>query len=312
MTDKTLLILAAGIGRRYGGLKQMDPMGPSGEFIIDYSIHDAIHHAGFNRIIFLISRDIEDDFKAMIGNRIEKKIKVEYVYQDDAASFSSETGNFTAELPANRAKPWGTGHAILACADIINEPFAVINSDDFYGRESFQFLSSFLEQSGDKPNVLCMVGFILKNTLSEYGSVARGICALNADNTLKHVVETVNIRKDKDAILFGLDGYHNKKARLNGEEIVSMNMWGLKPSLFKYLADEFRVFIDKYHNCPNAEFYIPSVIDKWVLQEKGVVNVLKTRSSWFGITYAEDRIGAIRNIKELIDTGIYPDNLVSR
>lgn len=161
MTDKTLLILAAGIGRRYGGLKQMDPMGPSGEFIIDYSIHDAIHHAGFNRIIFLISRDIEDDFKAMIGNRIEKKVKVEYVYQDDAASFSSETGNFTAELPANRAKPWGTGHAILACADIINEPFAVINSDDFYGRESFQFLSGFLEQSGDKPNVLCMVGFIL-------------------------------------------------------------------------------------------------------------------------------------------------------
>lgn len=307
---KTLLILAAGLGRRYGGLKQMDPMGPSGEFIIDYSIHDAVL-AGFNRVVFLISRDIEENFKTMIGSRISRKINVEYVYQDEAVSFNTETGTFTAKLPANRSKPWGTGHAILACAGVINEPFAVINADDFYGRESFGLLSNFLEQTAGNPNLLCMVGFILKNTLSEYGSVARGICTLNAGNSLKHIVETVNIRKNKNnEIVSGLDK-HDRNAMLTGREITSMNMWGLKPSIFKYLGKEFHAFIEKYLKCPNAEFYIPSVIDKWLVEGHGSVQVLETLSSWFGITYAEDKANAQRNIKDLIKSGVYPDNLVS-
>ena len=292
---KTIVVLAAGIGNRYGGLKQMDPVGPSGEFIIDYSIYDAIK-AGFNRVVFIVSRGIKDDFHATIGARISDSIDVDYAYQE---LDSLPNGMM---LPAERTKPWGTGHALLAARNVVKEPFAVINADDFYGREPYQVVSDFLSKDAGNASLYALIGFVLRNTLSEYGSVARGICDTDQDGKLTSVVEHTSIEKK--------DGIISASGRVcSGDEIVSMNMWGFKPLIFGQLENEFWLFLSEHINELGREFFLPSVVND--LAERGdvKVSVLRTNASWFGVTYREDRAMAVARIKALVDAGEYPDKL---
>lgn len=298
--DLSLVVLAAGIGRRYGGFKQIDAVGPSGEFLVDYAIFDAIR-AGFNKVIFVICRDIDDAFKSTVGARVEKHISTDYVFQE----LSLPPGSGTAEkpsgysVPPGRKKPWGTGHAVLSCADAINGPFAVVNADDFYGRESFAILSRFLRETTEDDSLYCMVGFVLSNTLSEYGCVARGICSARKNSHLQKIVEHTKVEKIGDEIR--CDGQV-----LSGDELVSMNMWGFKPSIFAHLEHEFCRFLDKYITDPAMEFYMPSVVDKLIVERKASVTVLETGSSWFGVTYAEDKAGVAKKVRDLIESGEYP------
>lgn len=296
----TLIILAAGIGRRYGGFKQMAPVGPSGEFIIDYSVFDAIR-AGFDKVVFLISCEIEDDFRSTIGARVEKHIATDYVFQELSDLPSGHSA------PQDRKKPWGTGHAVLACAHAVDGPFAVINADDFYGRESYELLSGFLRETADDQSQYCMVGFILRNTISDYGSVARGICYADAEGKLTHIVERTKVGKTDTGGRFnvGKDSWEC----LTGDELVSMNMWGFKPSLFPFLRDEFHRFLEKYMRNYEMEFYMPSVVDKMVVEKKVSVRVLKTPSTWVGVTYPQDTVGVVAKIADLIKSNEYPANL---
>jgi dTDP-glucose pyrophosphorylase len=296
MTKKTLLILAAGMGSRYGGLKQIDPVGPGGETIIDYSVHDAIR-AGFNQLVFVIRRDIEKAFRETIGSRFEKRIAVQYVFQ------VLDCLPAGVVLPPHRTKPWGTGHAILMAADAIHEPFAVINADDFYGAHSFQLLAGQLQP--DNPNY-AMAGFVLRNTLSEFGSVARGVCQL-ADDHLESVREIIGIEKHGLAARYrnGTGGFH----ALTGEEIVSMNMWGFNPTLFDHLRQQLMEFLKAQGLDEKAEFYIPSVVNTLIRNGEKQVKVLLTRSSWFGVTYREDRPFVAEGIRQLIRNGEYPERL---
>jgi dTDP-glucose pyrophosphorylase len=296
MTKKSLLILAAGMGSRYGGLKQIDPVGPAGETIIDYSVHDAIR-AGFDQLVFVIRRDIEQAFRETIGNRFEKRIAVKYVFQE----LNSLPAEFS--VPADRKKPWGTGHAILMAADAIHEPFGVINGDDFYGADSFRLLASELE-SGESD--YAMTGFVLRNTLSEFGTVARGVCMTDR-GYLESVREIVGIEKDGEAARYknGTGEFH----ALSGEEIVSMNMWGFNPSLFDHLRGQFAEFLKARGSEETSEFYIPSAVNELVRNGKKRVKVLTTRSSWFGVTYREDRPFVAEGIRKLIHIGDYPERL---
>lgn len=278
----------------------MEPVGPSGEFLIDYSVFDAAR-AGFNKVVFLICRDIEDDFKATIGARTERHIAVGYAFQELAdlpAGYS---------VPPGRKKPWGTGHAVLACRNAVEGPFAVTNADDFYGRHSYKVLFDFLEQTADNQSLYSMVGFILRNTVSEYGYVARGICRTGDDGQLTNIVERTKIEKSGDEFRYAVD--ENQWKPLSGDEVVSMNMWGFKPSVFGYLDSEFNRFLQKYISNPNLEFFVPSVIDKMIVEQKVTVTVLETPSSWFGVTYREDKPLAVVKVRELIKSGEYPENL---
>jgi dTDP-glucose pyrophosphorylase len=292
---KTLLILAAGMGSRYGGLKQMDSVGPGGETIIDYSVYDAIR-AGFDQLVFVIRRDIEQTFRETIGNRFEKRIAVRYVFQE----LDCLPPNVI--LP-NRRKPWGTGHAILMAADAVNEPFGVINADDFYGAQSFRLLAAHLQP--DNPNY-AMVGFVLRNTLSEFGSVARGVCQLT-NGRLESVREITNIEKYGAAARYknGAGEFH----ALTGEEIVSMNMWGFNPDIFDHLRQQFLEFLKSSGADEKAEFYIPSVVNTLIHSRKKQVDVLPTRSAWFGVTYREDRPFVAEGIRQLVRNGEYPEKL---
>ena len=296
MIKRTLLVLAAGMGSRYGGLKQIDPVGPGGETIIDYSVHDAIR-AGFDQLVFVIRRDIEKAFRETVGCRFEKRIAVQYVFQE---LDSLPAG---VVLPPHRKKPWGTAHAILMGADVIHEPFAVINADDFYGARSFQLLAEHLHP--ENPNY-GMAGFVLRNTLSEFGSVARGICQL-ADGQLASVREIVGIEKHGLAARYknGTGEFH----ALTGEEIVSMNMWGFNPTIFDHLREQFAEFLKTRGSDETAEFYIPSVVNTLILSGQKQVKVLLTRSPWFGVTYREDRPFVTDGIKQLIRNGDYPERL---
>jgi Nucleotidyl transferase len=297
MTEPTLLVLAAGMGSRYGGLKQMDPIGANGETIIDYSIYDAMR-AGFRKVVFVIRRDIERQFREIIGTRFEGKIAVEYVFQelDQLPSAFS--------VPANRTKPWGTGHAILMAADVIREPFAAINADDFYGANSFRVLAGHLKSGSPD---FAMIGFILRNTLSEFGSVARGVCRTTPDGFLESVTEITKIERDgAGAIAAGADG---QRLRLTGEETVSMNMWGFIPSLFGELRERFEAFLAKHGNEEKSEFYIPSAINEIVQANRARAKVLRTPDSWFGVTYREDRPFVVNGIRGLIARGEYPEKL---
>jgi dTDP-glucose pyrophosphorylase len=291
--NKTLLILAAGVGSRYGGLKQIDSIGPNGETIIDYSIYDAMR-AGFNRLVFVIRRDIEKAFREVIGHRFEKRIAVEYVFQE---LDSLPGGN----APAQRKKPWGTGHAILMAADVIREPFGMINADDFYGAQSFQLMSTHLQP--DSPDY-AMVGFVLRNTLSEFGSVARGVCQLTGDH-LESVREIIGIEKAGLSARYknGTGEFHS----LSGDEIVSMNMWGFNPTIFNPLREQFAEFLKVYGTDEKAEFYIPNVVNSLIHGGKNRVKVLPTRSSWLGVTYREDRPLVVNGIRQLISSGGYPE-----
>ena len=293
----TLLVLAAGMGSRYGGLKQIDPVGPNGETIIDYSIYDAIR-AGFGKLVFVIRKDIEQSFREVIGTRFEKRIAVEYVFQE----LDKLPAGFT--VPPGRTKPWGTSHAILMAADTIREPFAAINADDFYGAESYRLLVKHLT-SGTSD--YAMIGFILRNTLSEFGSVARGICQVDETGSLKTVVELTAITPD-GAAAKNTDAT-GKVTPLTGNESVSMNMWAFNPALFPQLNSSFVAFLEKSGKAEKSECYIPSTVNDLVQAGKANVKVLRTTSSWFGVTYREDRPFVVENIRKLFAAGEYPEKL---
>ncbi len=295
----TLLVLAAGMGSRYGGLKQIEGVGPNGETIIDYSIFDAMR-AGFGKLVFIIRKDIEQPFRDVVGARFEKRIAVEYVFQ--------ELGKIPAgfSVPAGRTKPWGTTQAIMMAAEAIHEPFAVINADDFYGAESYKVMAQQLQSgSGD----YAMVGFVLRNTLSEFGTVARGVCRVGSDGYLEQVVELTAIARDGDhAKDTASDG---KVTMLMGDEPVSMNMFGFNPPVFEKLEKHFKEFLVANGSDAKKECYIPSTVNEMLLAGEARVKVLHSNDSWFGVTYREDHAQVVESIRCLIQNGKYPERLWS-
>jgi len=301
----TLVIMAAGIGSRFGGgIKQLEPVGPCGEIIMDYSIHDAIQ-AGFQKIVFIIRKDIEKDFREVIGERIEKLcsrlgVEIGYAYQ------ALEDIPKGIALPPNRKKPWGTGHAVLTCKELLQEPFAVINADDYYGKEAYKKIFSFLQRySPERANCLCMVGFVLKNTLSEFGGVTRGICALDEAGMLTAVEETKNIVKTPEGAAAG-----DQKLDLN--VLVSMNMWGLTPEFLGLLEEGFAQFFANIAGKEEtAEYLLPIYIDSLLKEKRVQVQVLETPDQWYGVTYKEDKPAVVSAIRSLIDAGVYQRDLFS-
>jgi UTP-glucose-1-phosphate uridylyltransferase len=293
----TLLVMAAGMGSRYGGLKQIDPVGPNGETIIDYSIYDAMR-AGFGKLVFVIRKDIEQPFKETVGARFERRIAVEYVFQE----LENIPAPFT--VPASRTKPWGTTQAVLAAANIVHEPFAVINADDFYGAESYRVIAEHLTSGSED---YAMVGFILRNTLSDFGSVARGVCRVSDRGYLEKIEELTNIvREGNGASNTAPDGTVRK---LTGDEPVSMNYWGFTPRIFAQLKDLFHRFLERSGNDLKAESYVPMAVGELVATGEARVKVLQSRDPWFGVTYREDRPRVVESIRRLIDAGAYPDAL---
>jgi len=297
MVTPTLLVLAAGMGSRYGGMKQIDPVGPDGETIMDYSIFDA-RRAGFGKVVFVIRKEIEQPFKQTIGTRFEKRIAVEYVFQE----LAKLAPGFS--LPAGRTKPWGTTHAILMASGVIHEPFAVINADDFYGEGSFTSLARHL-QSGSAD--CAMVGYVLRNTLSDFGAVARGVCQVGDDGYLKEIVELKAIERDGHRVI-DTDSA-GRETRLTGDEVVSMNMWGFTPQIFAPLRDHFQRFLLQNASDLNAECYIPTTVNALLSSAHVRVKVLRCHDSWFGVTYREDRPRAVESIRRLIEGGYYPKRL---
>ena len=296
----TLFVLAAGMGSRYGGLKQLDGLGPNGETIMDYSIYDAIK-AGFGKIVFVIRGSFEKDFKTVVINKFKDLIDTEIVFQE--ISNVPEGSTYIAE----REKPWGTNHAVLMGKDVIREPFAVINADDFYGQESFAILADFLRSVEGKQNEYCMVGYRVGNTLSESGAVSRGVCVVDENELLLNVVERTHIEEKGGKINF-IDE--------NGEEVtidkntpVSMNMWGFTPDYFEYSEQYFKEFLAENGQMLKSEFYIPLAVNNLIVEKKATCKVLDTPSKWFGVTYAEDRPQVVLKINELIRKGVYPERL---
>ena len=293
----TLLIMAAGIGSRFGGgIKQLEPVDEQGHIIMDYSIHDAIE-AGFNKVVFIIRKDIENEFKDVIGNRIEAVCKahsvtVEYVFQD--------INDIPGELPEGRTKPWGTGQAVLAAKDVLTTPFVVINADDYYGKEGFRDIHDYLVKGGQS----CMAGFVLKNTLSDNGGVTRGICKMDEYNNLTEIVETSNIVKNAE-------GAEADGVKLDTESLVSMNMWGLAPEFLKTLESGFQYFFEKVvpENLIKAEFLIPTFIGELLAEGRISVKVLRTNDTWYGMTYKEDVAAVKDSFREMLEKGIYREEL---
>ena len=297
MTKQTLLVLAAGMGSRYGGLKQIDPVGPAGETIIDYSIYDAMR-AGFGKLVFVIRHDIEQQFREIVGSRFEKRIQVEYVFQE----LDKLPAGYS--LPAGRTKPWGTTHAILMAEQVVKEPFAAINADDFYGRNAYTVLAKHL--TSGTPDY-AMVGFILKNTLSDHGSVARGVSRVDGNDYLTHIVELTKIERDGDGAKdTAPDG---KITKLTGDEAVSMNFWGFTPALFPQIKVAFENFLKKSGNELKSECYIPMTVGDLVTNGQARCKVLRSPDSWFGVTYREDRPVVVESIRKLIAKGEYPEKL---
>ncbi len=295
----TLLVIAAGMGRRYGGLKQIAPVGPSGEWIVDYSMYDAIR-AGFDKLVFVIRRDFEQAFKEKIGSRFDGIIEVDYVYQQ----LDSCVGGYDFK---DRQKPWGTGHAVLVAKDVIDGPFAVINADDYYGSESMKIVIEYLKGGDVSNNNFAMVGYVLRNTLSDYGSVCRGICRLDGDNILRGVVERVGIEKTTEGAMF-TDG-DGKEQLLNGDEIASMNFWGFGAGVFDYLQEQFDKFLLDRGGDLKSEFYLPEAVDVMIRKAQATVKVLPTSDKWFGVTYRQDKQIAQAKIAELVQQGLYPERL---
>jgi len=296
-TKPTLVVLAAGIGSRYGGLKQIDPIGPDGEIVIDYSIFDAIR-AGFGKIVFVIRRDIEEAFRAKIEPNVKGRVAIEYVFQD---MMSELPAGF--QLPAERKKPWGTTHATLVAKHAVHEPFGVINADDFYGRQSYQVLADFLRAVKPDAPHFALVGFTLRNTLSEHGTVSRGVCQADAGGFLKTVVERLKIEKAGHAARY-LDG--ESWVPLTAEEPVSMNMWGFTPAFFTQAETAFREFIAKDGTTPKAECLLPTTVDRLIQRGAATVKLLASKESWLGVTYPEDKPAVAAGVKKLIDAGLYP------
>ncbi len=299
MQKISLVIMAAGIGSRYGnGIKQLAPVGPNGEIIMDYSIHDALE-AGFNKVVFIIRRDLEDDFKEIIGNRIEKLCEVSYVYQE------LDRLPEGYEVPEGRKKPWGTGHAILVCRDAVREPFAVINADDYYGKEAFVKLYDYLTEHAEDHHHYCMAGFVLKNTLSDNGSVTRGVCRVDGSGRLTDVVETYGIVKCQDGA-----GIEATEEMIDADSLVSMNMWGLTPEFLDVLEEDFRRFLQSLDpGDTGAEYLLPSIINDMIKSGQAEVKVLETQDKWFGVTYAADRQSVVNSFADLIAAGVYTSPL---
>lgn len=304
MKDTTLVIMAAGIGSRFGGgIKQLEPMGPNGEIIMDYSIYDA-KAAGFNKVVFILRKDIEADFREIIGQRIEKVIDVDYVFQ----SLDDLPAGYTA--PADRKKPWGTGQAVLCCKGVVNEPFAVINADDYYGKEAFKKVHDYLVGEGttDKEYDMCMAGFILKNTLSDNGAVTRGVCVVDENEYLTAVVETGGIMMTPEGTIIHEE--NGSDMALTPEQHVSMNMWGFTPNFLNELETGFEAFLSEIPEGEvKREYLLPTIVDKLIKSGKASVKVLETKDKWFGVTYKEDKESVVAAFKKLIADGVYPENL---
>jgi len=295
----TLLILAAGMGSRFGGLKQVEPVGPNGETILEYSIFDAIR-AGFGKVVFVIRESFANDFKDRFESKLKGKIDYEYVYQE----INKLPSGFI--LPEGREKPWGTGHAILMAKEVINEPFAAINADDFYGAEAYRVIAEYLKTLTD-PKKYAMVGYQLNNTLSDFGSVSRGICVTDLNRKLTKITETHKIRQENQKIL--CESGTGETVELTGNEAVSMNFWGFHPSLFQNIENQFIEFLKDNIHLPKSEFYIPFIVFEMILKGQASVDVLSADSPWFGVTYQEDKPYVIEQIQKLTEQGVYPSKL---
>jgi UTP-glucose-1-phosphate uridylyltransferase len=296
-----LVILAAGMGSRYGGLKQIDPVGPNSQAILDYAIYDAIQ-AGFERVVFVIRRNIEADFKGFFGSRYEAHIPCAYAFQeldDLPAGFS---------VPPNREKPWGTGHAVWVCESIVQKPFAVINADDFYGRAAYMEMHRFLKQIDDASSGrYAMVSFVLENTISDYGSVSRGVCMVDNESRLVSVTERTTVERDSGRIRY-LDEDGNWRF-LTGKEPVSMNFWGFSPSVFPHLKERFSVFLEANRASPKAEYFLPLPIDHLIRTGQATITVLTSHDRWTGITNPGDKPHVVDYLKSLTQQGVYPEKL---
>ena len=302
MSKATLVVMAAGIGSRFGGgIKQLEPVGPNGEIIMDYSIYDAME-AGFDKVVFVIRKDLEKDFREIIGNRIEKKVEVAYAFQE-----VDDIPEAFKEKFAERTKPWGTGQAILCCKDVVKEPFLVINADDYYGKEAYVEAFKELttpEKQADKMQI-SMVGFVLKNTLSENGGVTRGVCKVDANQMLTEIVETSNIIKTQAGAAVATDG---KETPIDADTPVSMNMWGLTPEFFHILEEGFEEFLSQIPESDlKAEYLLPTIIGELLKEQKVEVKVLKSHDKWFGVTYKEDKELVVNEVKALVEKGLYPE-----
>ena len=306
MKETALVIMAAGIGSRFGGgIKQLEPVGPGGEIIMDYSIHDALE-AGFNRIIFVIRHDLEKDFKEIIGNRIEKIAPVSYAFQE----LTDIPHGF--RVPEGRKKPWGTGQAILSIRNLVKEPFLVINADDYYGKEAFVKIHDYMVNTMDENASvydICMGGFILANTLSENGGVTRGVCEVGENGILRRVTETYNIFRQGEDGLSATDKAGNP-VLVKEEQYVSMNMWGLTPAFLSELERGFPQFLSGLpEDDISSEYLLPTIIDQMIREGRASVRVLETKDRWFGVTYREDKKSVMEAIGELIRQGVYPSRL---
>ena len=299
----TLVIMAAGMGSRYGGLKQIDAVGPNGEFIIDYSVYDAIK-AGFKKVVFIIKRENEEIFKETIGKRVEKYIEVEYAFQD------LEDIPEGVQIPEERVKPWGTTHAILACRNIVNENFAIINADDFYGSDAYNTMADFLKSLDKDSYNVGLVGYRVENTLTENGSVKRGICEVDGKYLTK-LIESKVARENGVITASPLDG--SSPFNITGDTLVSMNMLGFTPKIFELLESDFKEYLEENRdNLENCERLIPDTVYKYIRQNKVRVQVLSTTSEWYGVTYKEDRPMIIESIGKLLENNIYPKDLWNR
>jgi len=302
LSKTSLVIMAAGMGSRFGGIKQLEPVGPSGEIIMDYSIYDALE-AGFDKVVFIIRRNLEKDFRDVIGDRINKLVNVEYVFQE------------LEELPEGylkpegRTKPWGTGQAVLCCKEVVKGPFAVINADDYYGKEAFKKIYQFLNNKDLTQDQYCMAGFILGNTLSDNGSVTRGVCKVNDNGILKEIMETSGIVAEGNSAIAQVAG---EKTIIDLNSVVSMNMWGFKPSIFKVLEDGFINFLSNLEeNGLKKEYLLPDAVGELIKNDYAEVSVLETADRWFGVTYKEDKEVVVKSFQDLIDQGAYPTKLFS-
>lgn len=303
MSKTTLIIMAAGMGSRYGGLKQIDPIGPGGEIIIDYSVYDAVR-AGFDKVIFVIKDEIEKDFKKIIGNKFDGVIDVDFAFQD----INNLPEGFS--VPEGRVKPWGTGHAVISCKGMIDGPFAVINADDYYGRETFELILNELnrEKTENGRYGFCMAGFRIENTLTENGTVARGVCQTNSEGYLTDIVERTKIAKREGKIMFTEDG--EEWTEIPEGTTVSMNCWGFTPAMMDELENRFAACLERNKdNMLKCEYFLPFVVDELLKENKAEVRVLSTKEKWYGVTYKEDKPTVVNAIREKIEKGEYPQCL---
>lgn len=304
MANATLVVMAAGIGSRFGGgIKQLEPVGPNGEIIMDYSVYDAME-AGFDKVVFVIRKDLEKDFKEVIGNRMEKVVEVAYAFQE-----KDDIPEPYCTQYAKRQKPWGTGQAILCCKDVVKEPFLVINADDYYGKEAYieayKHLTS--EQKTSDKTQISMVGFVLGNTLSDNGSVTRGLCSVDENGLLTDIVETYNIFKSETGAVIRTE---EEETEVDADCPVSMNMWGLQPEFFQILETGFLDFLEKNaSNYQKAEYLLPTIVGGLLRSEEADVTVLKSNDQWFGVTYKEDKPYVVASIRALVENGVYPEQL---